>query len=81
MDNLSSLWTLGHRIGEPKGYRFTIALIGGACGSDHRGDFGPYLLLSAINSLTYLGTYAIDIACKKLMLAPSHHLRKNICAN
>jgi len=40
-----------------------------------------HLLLSAINSLTYLGTYALDMACKKSMLAPYHHLRKNIFAN
>lgn len=51
----------------------------------HGQDFGRQafyrLLLSAINRLTYLGAYAIDIACKKSMLAPFRHLRKNICAN
>jgi hypothetical protein len=38
------------------------------------------LLLSAINSLTYMGTYAIDIACKKSMPGPYHQVPKNIFA-
>jgi predicted ATP-dependent endonuclease of OLD family len=40
-----------------------------------------YLLLSAINRLTYCGAYAIDIAWKKSMPAPYHQVPKNIFAN
>jgi hypothetical protein len=52
-------------------------------GSSYGSDYAEisHLLLSAINRLTYLLTCAIDIACKRLMLAPYHHQRKNIFAN
>jgi hypothetical protein len=37
-----------------------------------------HILFSAMNSFPYLGTYVLDIPCKKSMLAPYHHLPKNI---
>jgi 23S rRNA A1618 N6-methylase RlmF len=40
-----------------------------------------HLLLSAINKLTYVGIHAIDIACKRSMLAPYRQVPKNIFAD
>ena len=65
-----------------KGYfNVRLAIIEVRPGETREDSWKRHLLLSAINRLTYWERYAIDIACKKSMLAPYRPLPKNIFAN